>query len=251
MGARLPRRPLRLSAGRSPSRARPSGTATPALRARVADLDALSNLSEKDLAGQIGPDKAAAVIAYLRADPGARDIESVDAFDRPRAAEAERRRLPSPATGTVPKSLALAAYLDGFEPVEPTLAPATPSLLAEVEKGMGELRAAIADGKPAADVAARGPRRSTACSCEAEAALAPDAEQRRLDLRRRLHHPASRRARSAAHRRRHDRVPRARRDRTDMVRRVHYRLDRRAGRRRRDLVGGDQPHHASAAPAAS
>src|SRR5262249_26873899 len=45
--------------------------AEPALHARVPDLDALASLSEAALAADIGADKAAAVLAYLRAHPDA------------------------------------------------------------------------------------------------------------------------------------------------------------------------------------
>src|SRR3982751_361128 len=43
----------------------------PALRGKVPDLNALSSLSETQLAAEIGPDKAGPVIAYLRAHPEA------------------------------------------------------------------------------------------------------------------------------------------------------------------------------------
>jgi high-affinity iron transporter len=144
------------------------------LRAKIPDLDALSNLSEKELASSIGRDDAAAVIAYLRSDPQAvksktstlaigrerlkQSIAAYEAGDRDQA-----------------KALALSAYLDGFEPLEPTLSARNPSLLADVEKGMGQLRAAIADGKPAADVRARA-QAIDALFVQAEASLAPDAE---------------------------------------------------------------------------
>jgi high-affinity iron transporter len=71
------------------------------------------------------------------------------------------------------KALALAAYLDGFEPVEAVLAARDGSLVARVEAAMGDLRSAIAAGKPAADVRARINSLNTLFD-EAEAALAPD-----------------------------------------------------------------------------
>jgi high-affinity iron transporter len=124
------------------------------LRRSIPDLGALSGLTVKDLAARIGPDKAVAVIAYLRANPGAvtgsgspptlaheRLRESLAAYqagDRDRA-----------------KSLALSAYLDGFEPVEGVLSARDNALLGRVESAMGALRSAIANGESVDQVAAR------------------------------------------------------------------------------------------------
>jgi high-affinity iron transporter len=146
----------------------------PALRARIPDLDALSALSEHQLAGQIGDDKAGPVIAYLRSNPGtvAGKVSSL-AIARQRLSES----LAAYRSGDreEAKRLALAAYLDGFEPVEPMLSARNASLLAEVEKQMGGLRAAIAAGD---DVDAVAGRVSAIQSLfdQAEAALAPAAQ---------------------------------------------------------------------------
>src|SRR3546814_6565892 len=50
--------------------------------------------------------------------------------------------------------LALSAYLDGFEPVEPVLAARDPDLMAKIELAMGDLRSAIGKGRPIAEVEA-------------------------------------------------------------------------------------------------
>ncbi|NUR44655.1 MAG: c-type cytochrome [Sphingomonas sp.] len=126
----------------------------PALRRSIPDLAALSSLTAKDLATRIGPEKAAAVIAYLRSDPGAvassgsplllahqRLQESLDAY---RAGDRDRA-----------KSLALSAYLDGFEPIEGVLSAKDATLLGRVETAMGALRSSIAKGEPADQVAGR------------------------------------------------------------------------------------------------
>ena len=126
----------------------------PALRQSIPDLAALSGLTAKDLGGRIGADKAAAVIAYLRADPAAVTGSAAPlALSRQRLAESlaayragDRDRA---------KSLALSAYLDGFEPVEGVLSARNATLLGRVETAMGALRSAIADGEPADQVAAR------------------------------------------------------------------------------------------------
>ena len=125
-----------------------------ALRQSIPDLAALSGLTAKDLGARIGPDKAAAVLAYLRFDPAAVSGAAAPlALSRQRLAESlaayragDRGRA---------KSLALSAYLDGFEPVEGILSARNPTLLGRVETAMGALRSAIADGEPADQVATR------------------------------------------------------------------------------------------------
>ena len=126
----------------------------PAIRAKVPDLVALSSLSEAKLATEIGPDKAGAVIAYLRAHPDVVGTkESSLALSRERLQQSlaayragDRRQA---------KSLALSAYLDGFEPVEAALSTRNASLLAQVEKDMAGLRSAIDGGETPAQVEQR------------------------------------------------------------------------------------------------
>ena len=127
----------------------------PALRGAIPDLKTLVSLTPQALAGQVGERKAAALMAYLRASPQAveqagagslaltreRLAQSVSAYKRGDADEAER--------------LALSAYLDGFEPVEPTLAARDGALMREIEGAMAELRAAIGRGAPADEVEAQ------------------------------------------------------------------------------------------------
>jgi high-affinity iron transporter len=126
----------------------------PQVRKIVPDLAALSSLTEAQLAAKIGDSRAPAVLAYLRANPGAlasqasplslvrtRLQESLQAYkagDRDKA-----------------KSLALSAYLDGFEPIEGALSARDAGLLARVETAMGELRASIGRGDSADEVQSR------------------------------------------------------------------------------------------------
>jgi high-affinity iron transporter len=145
-----------------------------ALRKRIPDMAALTAITPAALAQQIGEDKAVAVTAYLRADPAAvtgtgggsatLDIarnklrESVAAY---RAGEAGAA-----------KELALAAYLDGFEPVEAVLSARDSGLMVRVEEAMAGLRSAIASGRPADEVAARAAD-VEALLADAERALSP------------------------------------------------------------------------------
>ena len=143
------------------------------LRSRIPNLDALAGLSEKALARDLGEDKAAAVVAYLRSNPAVVTPNGASAL--PIAREKLKESLAAYEAGdrVRAKELALAAYLDGFEPVEAVLGARDGSLVARVEAAMGELRSAIAAGRPAADVRAR-INSLNALFDEAEAALAPD-----------------------------------------------------------------------------
>src|SRR5437868_5257424 len=104
----------------------------PAVRAKVPDLNALSSLSESQLAAEIGPGQAGAVIAYLRANPEALGTSGS-------SLAIARQRLNSSLAAyragnhEEAKRLALSAYLDGFEPVEPMLGARNAALLATVE----------------------------------------------------------------------------------------------------------------------
>ena len=147
----------------------------PSLKALVPDLDALSGTSEQALAQRIGPDRAGAVIAYLRANPAA--VTAASSAAEPTLALARQRLKDSLAAyergdRAKAKELALAAYLDGFEPVEGVLSARDPALLARVEQAMGELRSAIAKGRDPADVRSR-VAAIDALFAAAEMALAP------------------------------------------------------------------------------
>jgi high-affinity iron transporter len=126
-----------------------------AVRALVPDAASLTGLSEAGLAKRIGADKAAAVTAYLRNDPSA--VAAGGGSSLPIARDKLRRSLAAYEAGDrkAAKELALAAYLDGFEPVEPMLSARDPGLLARVETAMGELRAAIAGGRDPSEVRER------------------------------------------------------------------------------------------------
>jgi len=147
--------------------------ANPSLHAAIPDLDTLSSLSENQLAKQIGSDKAGPVIAYLRAHP---DVVAARTSSLAIARQRLNESLAAYRSGNreEAKRLALAAYLDGFEPVEPMLSARNASLLASVEQQMGELRASIAAHDDAAEVASRVSAIQSLFD-QAEATLAPRA----------------------------------------------------------------------------
>jgi high-affinity iron transporter len=143
----------------------------PALKAKVPDLNALSALSESQLAAEIGPGQAGPVIAYLRANPDALSAKTSSlaiARERLDASLAAYRA----GNREEAKRLALSAYLDGFEPIEPTLGARNATLLATVEQRMGELRANIAANRDASEIAGEVSQIQVLFD-EAEASLAP------------------------------------------------------------------------------
>ena len=145
-----------------------------ALRARIPDLASLAAITPAALAREIGPDKAAAVTAYLRANPGEVAAKGAGSLDLAR--EKLRQSLQAYEAGDRKRAeaLALSAYLDGFEPVEAVLASRDGGLMRRIEQAMAEVRASIGRGEPPPVV-----REKTAALdglfAEAETALDPAA----------------------------------------------------------------------------
>jgi high-affinity iron transporter len=139
----------------------------------IPDLKTLVGTTPAALGGKIGQDKADALMAYLRRHPDvvgqqpgslslvrrglAESLASYRAGDRQRAGE-----------------LALSAYLDGSEPIEPTLAARDRTLMERIEGAMGEYRAAV-QSEENADALADRVQVLDDLFDDAEAALSPDA----------------------------------------------------------------------------
>jgi high-affinity iron transporter len=125
------------------------------VRRLVPDAAALTGLTEAALSQRIGASRAAALTAYLRSHPEV--VAQRGGSSLPIAREKLQQSLAAYQAGDRKgaKELALAAYLDGFEPIEPMLSARDPALMGRVETAMGELRAAIAGGKPPEQVRER------------------------------------------------------------------------------------------------
>jgi high-affinity iron transporter len=145
----------------------------PKLHTLVPNLDALSGLSERALAQRVGEAPAAALIAYLRTHPEALAADASTSLGLAKQRLAESLAAYESGDRDKAKALALSAYLDGFEPVEAVLSARNGGLMVKVEQAMAELRAAIAAGKPAAEVRAKVAALDALFS-EVELALAPD-----------------------------------------------------------------------------
>lgn len=149
----------------------------PAIRALIPNLSALAALTPAALEQRIGPDKAAAVTAYLRANP------RVLTSDTPASLQLARDRLresfAAAAAGNrkAANDLALSAYLDGFEPVEGVLATRDGGLMRRTEAAMAGFRIAIDRGEAVPQLRAR-LTATEALLDQAETALAPEAESR-------------------------------------------------------------------------
>jgi high-affinity iron transporter len=143
------------------------------LRARIPDMATLAGLTPASLARDIGSEQAAAVVAYLRANPDA--VTATGGSTLILARERLRQSLAAYEAGDRgrAKELALAAYLDGFEPVEPLLRARDSALMARVEEAMAALRADIGSGSDVARVRGRVAELDRLFD-ETEAALAPE-----------------------------------------------------------------------------
>jgi high-affinity iron transporter len=116
-----------------------------ALRGQLTGLDALSRVTEADLAKSIGEAPAAAAMAYLRSHPEAVIQNRPLSFDVARqklvkSAEAYERKDYPAAT-----DLALAAYLDGVEPLEPALSARDNALMLRIEGAMSRYRSLVSE----------------------------------------------------------------------------------------------------------
>lgn len=102
-----------------------------------------------------GEDKADKIVAYLRRNPGAavQQTSAPLALARTRLAEAVAAYEKGDRRAAT--DLALSAYLDGVEPIEPMLSVHDNALKARIEGAMGELRAAINGGAAAMSVRAQ------------------------------------------------------------------------------------------------
>jgi high-affinity iron transporter len=118
-------------------------TEDPAMRARIPNLEALTRATEVALAVEIGADKAAALLAYLRAHPDVLNQTAGSGLALTRSQLAESQKAYEAGDFAAASARALSAYLDGFEPVEAVLRARDSALLAEMETAMAELRTRI------------------------------------------------------------------------------------------------------------
>src|SRR3546814_11047979 len=117
---------------------------------------------------------ADAVIAYLRACPQALRPPTPASLAVAREKLAQSLAAYRAGDRRGAEQLALSAYLDGFEPLEPVLTARDATLMARIEGAMGEFRTAIGRGEPA-DVLASKSAVLEGLFTDAETVLSPDA----------------------------------------------------------------------------
>ena len=143
------------------------------LRGRFPNMAAFVGATPGSLATVIGSDQSVALTAYLRRHPDAIAARPESSLALTRERLDASLRAYAAGSRKEAADLALSAYLDGFEPVEPILAARDPALMAQIEQAMGALRAAIGKGRPVAEVE-RANRELADLFGEAEITLAPD-----------------------------------------------------------------------------
>jgi high-affinity iron transporter len=116
------------------------------LRTAVPNLDSLTQLSESTLEKNLPSKKAGALLAYLRSDPQAVAVSREGSLTLARTRLKESLTALENGNTSDATRLALSAYLDGFEPVEPALAIKSKDSLQEIEQTMSAYRAAITQG---------------------------------------------------------------------------------------------------------
>lgn len=114
-----------------------------AVRAQLKSLDALSRTTQADLAGQVGEAPAAATMAYLHSHPEAVVQKLSLSFDVARQKLAQSVQAYEKGEAARATDLALSAYLDGVEPIEPTLATRDAALMGRIETAMSRYRSLL------------------------------------------------------------------------------------------------------------
>ena len=129
------------------------------VRRHLTSLEKLTRTSELELAKTLGDAPARAITAYLRSNPDAIKEPAPGITASPFALARQRlaESFHAYKAGDVPqaKSLALSSYLDGIEPLEPTLATRDRVLMRQIETSMSELRSQLGSGAPIGEVNAK------------------------------------------------------------------------------------------------
>ena len=115
-------------------------------RQAVPTLDALTQASEHGLIERLDAESARAVMAYLRATPQVLTANKSGGTAIAKTKLAESVAALKSGDRAAATKLALSAYLDGFEPVEPALATRDRALFERIEAAMVAYRAKIAAG---------------------------------------------------------------------------------------------------------
>lgn len=125
------------------------------LRSAITGMDALTTMTPAALSALVREPTAVATVSFLRRNPAAVTVSQSGILKLARDRLRESGEAYRKGDRTTASRLAVSAYLDGFEPVEPQLAAKDEALLRRVETAMTDLRSSIASGIPAADLMQR------------------------------------------------------------------------------------------------
>lgn len=123
-----------------------------AARAQIADLKELSRARVAQLTPTLGAECARTIVGYLRAHPDVIQQQALAGIPLARARLAASLTAYRAGAKTQATQLALSAYLDGVEPVEPQLNARDSALRAQLETSMGAYRSALSGNTPVESV---------------------------------------------------------------------------------------------------
>jgi len=119
------------------------------LKTYFPDLAAVTTITEAAAAEKLPKDTAHAVTAYLRTHPEVVETGKPQGLGLARTRLDESLQAMYSGDRATATRLALSAYLDGFEPMEPTVGARNKSLLVAVENAMLNYRSAVSSGSEA------------------------------------------------------------------------------------------------------
>lgn len=147
--------------------------AEPQLRARFPNTQALTQTTPAELTAEFGEPRASELVAFLRRHPEVTTLKGAGSLSVARTKLAQSLAAYEAGDLRRAQELALSAYLDGFEPVEPTLKTRDPALLSRIETAMGDLRASLSKEAHPEEVRNQVERLSALLDA-AQRALSPD-----------------------------------------------------------------------------
>lgn len=118
----------------------------PGLQEKIKGIGGLTQLSEATLSSEMEGASARHTLAYLRSNPQVLEVSEHGSIAIAQAKLKESLSVLEKGDRSNASKLAISAYLDGFEPVEPALAARNNALFANIEKTMGIYRFAINEG---------------------------------------------------------------------------------------------------------
>ena len=124
----------------------------PRIAAALPDLEAVTRTMPSSLAMRIGEDALVVLTSYLRRHPDAAVRRKGDSLTLAKTRLVESLAAYRSGDKGLANDLALSAYLDGFEPVEPAVAVRNGKLMRDIEGAMIELRARIKKEAPVEEV---------------------------------------------------------------------------------------------------